>query len=389
MKTTLITNWKIKDIVNGFTFDRNEGKGLFGLGGKLVIQPEYQRNYIYDKGGKDVAVIQSVLRGYPLGLIYFVKIGEDKYEVLDGQQRITSLGRFVKETWKFSVDDETGNPMYFSSMPKNLQDIILETPLTIYVCEGEASEIDDWFQTINIVGVPLTPQERLNATYHGSFVNLARKEFSNSNNSNMNKWRTYINGDPKRQEILQEALKWVSKGNIKEYMSEHRNDNNIDQIKNYFNSVIDWIDSIFEYTGSEMKTQEWGELYEKYHTNSYSKEQITRRFNELMSDPYVQNKKGIIEYLLGGEKDTKLLNIRMFDENIKKTKYSIQTTAAKEAGVSNCPLCALSDNANKNRIYNFNEMDADHVSAWSKGGASTIDNCEMLCKTHNKSKGNK
>ena len=389
MKTTLITDWSIGDICKGFAFSKSEGKGLFGLNGTLTIQPEYQRNYIYDKGGKDVAVIESLLKDYPIGLIYFVKTDEDKYEVLDGQQRITSVGRFVNTTYPFAVPDSAGNPRYFDSLSPEEQDKILKTKLTIYVCEGTASEIDEWFQTVNIVGVPLNNQERLNASYHGPFVTLARKEFSNSSNSHMMKWLTYIKGDPKRQEVLEVALAWVSHGNICDYMSKHRMDNSISELKNYFDSVIDWIGSVFDYTGKEVRGLPWGEYYEKYHHNPYNKANVTTQVNELLSDPYVHNKKGIFEYILGGGTETKLLEIRMFDDSIKRTKYQQQTSDAKARGISNCPLCAVGHSATSAKIWKFEEMDADHVAAWAKGGSTDISNCQMLCRTHNQSKGNR
>ena len=109
MKTLLNINLTVKDICEGFIYNELEGKGLYGLAGKLTIQPEYQRNYIYaaDGGKKEIAVIQSVLQGYPLGLIYFNKINELQLEVLDGQQRITSIGRFV--TGKFAIKDDAGH----------------------------------------------------------------------------------------------------------------------------------------------------------------------------------------------------------------------------------------------------------------------------------------
>ena len=389
MKTTLRTDWTVGDVCEGFTYDKNEGKGLYGLNGKLTIQPEYQRNYIYDKGGKDVEVIRSLLRGYPIGLLYFVKVGEDKYEVLDGQQRITSFGRFVNTTYPFSVEDSQGNPRYFDSLSKDEQDKIINTSLTIYICEGTAQEIDEWFKTINIVGVPLNDQERLNASYHGPFVNLARKEFSNSNNANMNKWLTYIKGDPKRQEVLATALDWVSKHHVADYMSTHRNDTNIEEVKNYFTSVIDWISNLFDYTEKEVRGLPWGDFYEKYHNNSYDKKEINREVSVLMQDYHVQDKKNIFEYLLGNKEHPELLNVRYFDENIKKTKYNSQTSFATSMGISNCPVCAAGNNSNKTRIWKYEEMDADHVTAWSKGGATNISNCEMLCKSHNRAKGNR
>ena len=389
MKTQLITDWTVEDICKGFAFDKNEGKGLFGMDGKLVIQPEYQRNYIYDKDGKDVDVIVSILKDYPIGLIYFVKTADGKYEVLDGQQRITSLGRFVNTTYPFSVEDSAGNPRYFDSLSPEEQDRIKNTKLTIYVCEGTSSEIEEWFKTINIQGVPLTKQELRNAAYHGSFVTLARKEFSNSQDTRMNKWKTYIKGDPKRQEILEVALDWVSDGNIESYMGKHRKDTDITELKNHFESVIEWISSVFDYTGKEMCGLPWGEFYKTYHTNAYSKTDISDKLNTLMADPFVHNKKGIIEYLLGGELHTELLDVRVFDDATKRSKYTQQTNNAKINNISNCPICASGTNANKAKIWEFKDMDADHVTAWSRGGSTDIANCEMLCKTHNRAKGNR
>lgn len=138
MKTTLRTDITVKDICDGFVYNELEGKGLFGLAGKLTIQPEYQRNYIYADGKKDAAVIESILKGYPLGLIYFNKVSDDNLEVLDGQQRITSFGRYVTD--KFAVKDENGLEQYFSGIAKDKQAKILETKLLIYECEGTESE---------------------------------------------------------------------------------------------------------------------------------------------------------------------------------------------------------------------------------------------------------
>ena len=388
MKTELHTNWTVGDICKGFIFDRNENKGLFGLNGQLIIQPEYQRNYIYGDGKRDVAVVESLLKGYPLGLIYFVLNEDGKYEVLDGQQRITSFARFVNKTWPFAVNWH-GKPRYIDSLDPDDKNRILHAPLTIYVCKGEPSEIQAWFKTINIVGVPLVPQELRNAAYHGPFVSLAREEFSNTNNSNMNRWQTYVKGEPKRQAILERALDWVSNGNIEDYMARHRNDTQINEFKNHFDTVIDWIDSLFDYTGPEVKGLEWGRLYNTYHKKPYNKSKITERVNTLLADDDVTNKRGIFEYILGGETDTKLLNIRVFDKKTIKKVYDKQTRDAKKKGTSNCPLCALGKDHKRTFIYNLKDMDADHVTAWSKGGATNISNCQMLCKTHNRAKGNR
>lgn len=388
MKTTLHTDWTVGDVCKGFLFDRNEGKGLFGLDGQLIIQPEYQRNYIYGDGKRDVAVVESLLKGYPLGLIYFVKNADGMYEVLDGQQRITSFARYVNKSWPFAVELD-GKPRYFDSLDADQQKRIVDAPLTIYVCEGEPSEIQEWFETINIAGVPLVKQELRNAAYHGSFVTMAREVFSNTGNANMNRWQTYVSGDPKRQAILETALDWISDGNIDDYMAQHRYDTNIDELKNHFDTVIDWVDSVFEYTGSEMCGRDWGRLYREYHKNAYSKDKVSARVNALLDDSQVMDKKGIFEYILGGEQDSKLLNIRVFDKKTIKEVYRKQTSKAAAKGISNCPLCAIGHDANAHRIYKESEMDADHVTAWSKGGATDISNCQMLCKTHNRAKGNR
>lgn len=389
MKTTLKTTITVKDICEGFVYNELEGKGLFGLSGKLTIQPEYQRNYIYasDGGKREVAVIESLLKGYPIGLIYFNMVSADNLEVLDGQQRITSVGRFVTD--KFAIKDENDMEQYYGGLAKDKQTKILNTKLLIYECEGTESEIKEWFKTVNIAGVPLNDQELLNAVYSGPFVTLGKEEFSNSQNSNIQKWSAYIKGSANRQDFLERALDWVSKGNIGDYMSRHRYDKNITELKTYFNSVIDWASSVFTDVESEMRGLEWGRLYEQYHKQAYGPAKVSAEVQKLYGDPYVNNRKGIFEYILGGSVDTKLLEVRVFDEATKKTIYSKQTTEAEAKDKSNCSLCAIGHDANKSKIWKFDEMDADHVTAWSKGGKTASKNCQMLCKTHNQAKGNR
>ncbi|MBT4008256.1 MAG: DUF262 domain-containing protein [Elusimicrobiaceae bacterium] len=387
METTLRVDITVKDICDGFVYNQLEGKGLFGLSGKLTIQPEYQRNYIYADGKRDVAVIESILKGYPLGLIYFNKIDDNNLEVLDGQQRITSFGRFV--TNKLAIRDENGMEQYFDSIAADKQAKILDAKLLIYECEGTESEIKEWFKTINIAGVPLNEQELLNAVYSGPFVTLGKEEFSNSQNANIQKWSAYVAGSADRQKFLERAFDWVSKGNIGDYMSQHRFDTNITELKNYFTSVIDWVSTVFIDVESEMQGLEWGRLYETYRKQPYNSKTVSEEVKKLYADPYIKSRKGVFEYILGGSVDTKLLEVRVFDEATKKSTYAIQTAAAEKKGISNCPLCAIGNNSNKTRIYKLKEMDADHVTAWSKGGKTDTSNCEMLCKTHNRAKGNK
>lgn len=389
MKTTLET-YTVKQICDGFEYNELEGKGLYGLAGQLTIQPEYQRNYIYADGKKDVAVIESVLKGYPLGLLYFNKVEDGRLEVLDGQQRITSLGRFIKN--KFAVQ-QNGMEQIFDGLNKEKQQKILNTELLVYICEGEGDnaeeEIKEWFKTINIAGIPLNKQEELNAVYSGKFVTLCKAEFSNSQNANIQKWESYVKGPANRQQFLATALEWVSKGNVDGYMSAHRHDENINEIKTHFNTVIDWVDSKFDDVYNEMQGLNWGELYERFHNQPLNHAKLSQEVRELIQDDYVTNRKGIFEYVLGGCLDTKLLNIRLFDKTTMRKVYQQQTEKAKVQKVSNCPYCAIGHDANFQRIWKQEEMDADHVAAWSKGGSTDIKNCQMLCKTHNRAKGNK
>lgn len=387
MKTTLRTDITIRDICNGFVYNELEGKGLFGLSGHLVIQPEYQRNYIYATENREAGVIDSIIKGYPLGLIYFNKVSDDMFEVLDGQQRITSIGRFI--TNKFAFKDENGMEQYFDGLNPHIQEKILNTTLLIYECTGTETEIKKWFKTINIAGIPLNEQELLNAIYSGPFVTMAKAEFSNSQNTNIQKWSAYISGTANRQDYLKTALEWVSNGDVSRYMSAHRQDTNINELKNHFNSVIDWISAVFPMVEKEMRGLEWGRLYNVYHNQAYNPSQVAEKVKALYGDPYVKNRRGVFEYILGGCVDTKLLEIRVFDEATKQTQYIIQTATAEREHTSNCPLCAIGHDANKEKIWKMSEMDADHVTAWSKGGTTDIKNCQMLCKTHNRAKGNK
>lgn len=387
MKTEL-KQYTVAELCDGFVYNELEEKGLYGLSGRLTIQPEYQRNYLYaeDNGKKEVAVIDSVLKQYPLGLLYFNRLSDGRLEVLDGQQRITSLGRFLTD--KFSVMSNE-LPYRFHALPKDKQELIEHTTLLVYECEGTESEIKQWFQTINIAGIPLNEQEELNAVYSGPFVTKARSIFSNSRNANVQKWSAYVRGSVKRQEFLNTALNWVSHGEVEEYMQAHRRDTQIDELQAHFNDVIAWVESIFADHYSEMCGLKWGQLYDDYHDTPYNQKEMTQKAAALMDDPCVKNRKGIFEYLLGGEQDTRLLDVRVFDESTKRRVYKRQTEDARRRGISNCPLCAMGHEARRTKIWTEKEMDADHVEAWSKGGATTEDNCQMLCLTHNRAKGNK
>ena len=396
MKTELKI-YTVEQICDGFEYNELEGKGLYGLAGQLTIQPEYQRNYLYaeNDGKKEVDVIDSVLKDYPLGLIYFNKVDCGRLEVLDGQQRITSLGRFLKNKFAVKIN---GLEQIFDGLNEGMQRMILDTKLLVYICEGEGEraedEIKEWFETINIVGIPLNEQEKLNSIFSGKFVSLCKAEFSNSQHPQIQRWKSYVKGPADRQQFLATAMQWVSrnmdaKDKVSAYMSAHRRDDNINEIKTYFNTVLDWVDSRFDDVYIEMQGLNWGELYERFHHLPLNHSELSAKVYELMHDDFVTNRRGIFEYVLGGCQDTKLLNVRLFDKPTMRKVYQQQTDKAKAEGVSNCPYCAIGHDQNAHRIWKLEEMDDDHVTAWSKGGSTDIENCQMLCKTHNRAKGNR
>ncbi len=385
MQTTLRTDITIGQLCEGFVYNETEGKGLFGLGGRLTIQPEYQRNYIYADGKRDVAVIQSILQGYPIGLLYFNERADGQLEVLDGQQRITSIGRYV--SGKLPVINH-GRPSYFHGLSPEEKQRIVNTPLLIYICLGEEREIKEWFKTINIAGVPLNEQELLNAVYSGPFVSALKREFSNSSNPLIQQRESYIKGQVNRQEHLAAVLEWVSHGRVSEYMSRHRHSDSIRGVIEHFDRVVGWIDDTFPRVYAEMRGLPWGQLYDSYHGSPYDSDQIGQRVEVLMGDPHVTHKRGIFEYVLGGGRDTRLLQVRCFDEATKRSVYAAQTAAARANGHSNCHLCALANGPNHDRIWALKDMEADHVTPWSRGGETTVGNCQVLCRTHNRAKGN-
>lgn len=388
MKKTVKT-YTVRKLTQGFTYDTNLGKGLYGLDGNLLIQPEYQRNYLYGDGKRDVAVIDSILMGAPVGVLYFVKRDDGTMEVLDGQQRVTSIGRYVTGGFTANFD---GSPQLFSGLDADAQKFVLDAEVLAYVVEGTESEIIAWYQRINVEGVPLNDQEKRNAIYNGPFVTAARKVFSDPNNGNVPLWSRYIKADVKRQGFLEKALTWAAKADgtdIDGYMSAHRKDATATGLKTYFDSIITWVEGVFPTAYAQMAGLDWQRLYTEYKDTAYVPADVDARVKTLMADEAVTAKKHIFEYVLSGEDITKapLLTVRLFEQSTKVERYHRQTTAAEAAGESNCPHCVIE--GNKTTIYGIDQMEADHVTAWSKGGASTLGNCVMLCKTHNRLKGNK
>ncbi|WP_122943376.1 DUF262 domain-containing protein [Brachybacterium sp. EE-P12] len=415
MKTTLLQDTTVRDILDGFTWDPTEDKGLHGWGGKLTIQPEYQRNYVYglDGGAKEVKVIESLLRGYPLGLLYFVhdpKKTDHPYEVLDGQQRITSIGRYLQGQFSVLVD---GYEKRYASLDPAIKDRILDAKLLVYVCEGTEAQIKRWFETINIAGEPLTKQELRNAVYAGPFVTAAKRSFSKvNNNKNLERWLEWLPfspADAKRQRVLERALEWVSSRDdpaeadddrrVNLYMDAHQPSGDVSAIVGHMDTVTGWAESLFPNGGSGrlgLTKQDWHQLWTDYRgvvgddaDARLTAAEFEARCMELVKDDEIRGANGIIEFVLGDETDGRLLNLRGFDPSTKKRVYNRQTAEAQRRQVSNCPDCAqypADRNDQGTRVWALSDMDGDHIKPWSKGGKTVEDNCQMLCKRHNSAK---
>lgn len=357
---------KIKDVFDGYK-DSNE-EGVVGYGGKLDIRPKFQREFVY-KDAQRNAVIDTIRKEFPLNVMYWSVVKNDDgslkgYEILDGQQRTISFCQYIQGD--FSIDNK-----YFHSLTNDERVQIENYDLYIYICDGTDSEKLEWFKTINIAGEKLTDQELRNAVYAGPWLTDAKRHFSKSGCAAYGLAEKYMNGSPIRQDYLQSALKWISGGNIEEYMSKHQFNENASELWQYFQTVIAWVQMLFPNYRKEMKGLEWGEFYNKYHENSYDAQKMEERIMELMQDEDVTNKRGIYEYLLCG--DERYLSIRAFSDNMKREAYELQQ------GI--CPYCG--------QHFDINEMEADHITPWSQGGKTTSENCQMLCRDCNRRKSNK
>lgn len=372
MKTTR-QNITIRQLFDGYQ-DHN-WEGVVGFNGKLDIRPKYQREFIYDDE-RQRKVIDTVIHERPLNIMYWV-INGDHFDLLDGQQRTLSICRYLDH--QFAIVNQNGEKMYFDTLPENEQEQILNYPLEICICDGTENEIYDWFRTININGLALNEQEMLNATYTGEWLTDARRYFSKPNCAAYNLGKDYLKGSVERQEYLAKVLKWASKGDVKEYMAQHRRDTDASALWSYFEDIIAWVRSVFPIYRSEMKGLDWGRFYDDFKGQAFDASELEERVKSLMTDDEVQSKPGIYEYVLYGQE--KSLNLRTFDNATKRTVYERQG--------KHCPYCDKEqDGEHIGEEYELEEMEGDHIVPWSKGGKTTIENCQMLCKRHNNLKSN-
>lgn len=352
---------KIKEIFDGYK--DSEEEGVIGYGGKLDIRPKYQREFVYDDK-KRAAVIDTINKGFPLNVMYWAKKDDGTFEVLDGQQRTVSFCQYLNGD--FSFDGK-----YAHNLTSDQREKIEDYDLFIYICEGTDGEKLDWFKVINIAGERLTDQELRNAVYAGPWLTDAKRHFSKSGCPAYGLAEKYMNGTPIRQDYLQSVLKWISSGNIEEYMAQHQHDDNASELWQYFQTVISWVQTIFPYYRKEMKGLEWGDFYNRFHETNYDAQKLEEIIKQLMLDEEIIVKKGIYEYLLSG--DEKYLSLRAFPESMKRETYERQN------GI--CSICG--------EHFEIDQMEADHITPWSEGGKTVPENCQMLCKDCNRRKSNK
>lgn len=341
----------------------NAEEGVIGYNGRLNIRPKYQREFVYDDKKRD-AVIDTITKEFPLNVMYWVKNEDGTFEVLDGQQRTISFCQYVKGD--FSVNNRA-----FHNLTNTEKEKILNYKLMIYFCEGNDKEKLDWFKIINIAGEKLTDQELRNAVYTGTWLTSAKSIFSKSNCAAYLLSKDYVNGSPIRQEILETALSWISKGEIEKYMSVHQHDPNANELWTYYRNVIEWVKLTFTTYRKEMKGIDWGSLYDKFKDKMFDAKKLEKEIQTLMMDDEVTAKKGIYPYVL--TRNEKYLNIRAFSESQKREAYE------RQKGV--CPVCK--------KKWKIEEMEADHITPWHLGGKTTARNCQMLCKEDNRRKSGK
>ena len=343
-------------------FNDNE-EGVVGFDGKLNIRPKYQREFVYKDKQRD-AVIETVIKNFPLNVMYWVKNEDDTYEVLDGQQRTISVCEYV--TGSFSL-----NSMYFHNLTNVEKEQILDYKLMVYFCEGNDKEKLDWFKTINIAGEKLTNQELRNAIYTGTWLTEAKKYFSKTGCAAYNIGNDYMNGSAIRQDYLETAISWLSNDNIEQYMAENQHKTNASELWLYFTSLMTWIKVVFPKYRREMKGVNYGILYNNFKDKEFDAKNLEEEITTLMQDEDVTKKSGIYEYVL--TRNEKYLNIRAFTDKQKRESFERQKGICVKCGVE----------------FGINEMEADHITPWHEGGKTTAENCQMLCKYDNRIKSGK
>lgn len=349
-------------------YEDNEELGVKAHSGELDVRPPYQREFVYKDDQRD-AVIQTLSEGFPLNVMYWAVQSDNSYELIDGQQRTISICQYVDGEFAvpiFNVNDAR----YFHNLQADEKEKILNYKLMIYLCSGDDSEKLKWFETINIAGEKLTPQELRNAVFSGSWVTDAKRYFSKNGCPAYGIAADYVTGSPIRQEYLEKAIDWISGGDIQGYMAKQQNKPNANELWLYFKSVIEWVAVTFPTKRKEMKSVNWGVLYNEFKSKELDPVKLEAEISGLMSDEDVTKKRGIYPFVLNREERN--LSIRQFTDNQKREAYE------RQKGI--CPVCG--------GHFELSQMQADHITPWSKGGKTIAANCKMLCEDDNRKKTN-
>lgn len=357
----------IREVIIGYKDSQEEG--VVAYGGKLDIRPKYQREFVYKEKQRN-AVIETIKNSFPLNVMYWMIREDGGYEVLDGQQRTISIGQYVN-------GDFSLNERYFHNLLKEEQDKILDYELMIYFCEGTDKERLDWFRIINIAGEKLSDQEIRNAVYTGPWLSDAKLKFSKSNCVAYllaNDGGALVSGSPIRQEYLEIALSWINDGKIEDYMAKHQHDKNADELWDYFQNVMAWVRKVFLNYRKEMSSVYWGELYNNFKDEKLNAAKLETEVKELMQDEDVTKKSGIYPYVL--TRQERYLSIRAFTDKMKREAYE------RQKGI--CPWCKKEKK--EKQKWDIEEMEADHITPWHENGKTIAENCQMLCKKHNRTK---
>ena len=341
----------------------NSEEGVVAYNNKLNIRPKYQREFVYDEKKRN-SVIETIIKGFPLNVMYWVKNEDETFEVLDGQQRTISFCQYV-------IGDFSLNHKAFHNLTQTEKEQILDYKVMVYFCEGNDKEKLDWFRIINIAGEKLTDQELRNATYTGTWLTNAKSIFSKTNCAAYLLSKNYVAGSPIRQELLEKAISWISKDNIEEYMSIHQHDPNANELWIYFKNVIEWTKLTFPVYRNEMKGIHWGSLYDEFKDTMYNTNDLEKEIKTLMEDEEVGNQKGIYTYVL--TRKEKHLNLRAFSDKEKRIMYEKQNSI--------CPICK--------KEFDIKQMQGDHIKPWCKGGKTNLENGQMLCEDCNRAKSGK
>ena len=370
---------KVSELCEGYRDDGDGGVYGYDDGHHiLTIRPSFQREFIY-KDKQRNAVIETVRKGFPLNVMYWSKVSNNEFEVLDGQQRTISLGQYLNKDFAIKVN---GNDKFFHNLTDAEKKQIEDYDLTVYICEGSEEEKLEWFKVINIAGETLTNQELLNATYAGPWLADAKNYFSKRNCVAGQMADGFIKGNPIRQDYLEKVLSWIADRDGLEsggkYMAIHQHDADANELWLYFQEVISWAKRMFPNMSKKLtEGQDWGILYNKYGHKQYNSNELRALIDKLIMDEDVTKQTGIIPYVLSDRTkyDEKYLSIRTFSDQMKRRVYEKQG--------HKCPLCE------KNGVhdeYKFEDMEGDHIIPWSQGGRTVEENCQMLCRRCNNTK---